>query len=249
MTETNFKIIVEYDGRAFAGWQRQAPEAGPTVQGTLEQALSRLCAHPVTLHGSGRTDAGVHARAQCANFRTASGRSPGQIIRGGNCLLPPEVAILAAEEAAPDFHARFSAAGKVYAYEFSVSPVRRPLLHGRAWWVGAGLDLAAMERALPCLLGEHDFAAFQSAGSDIRDTTRAIFRAELSKPGPETARLTLEGSGFLRHMVRTIAGTLAAIGRGALKAGDMAGLIASRDRRRAGPTAPPGGLYLDRVLY
>lgn len=245
----NLKITVEYDGRPFAGWQRQAPGSGPTIQGVLEEALSRICAHPVALHGSGRTDAGVHARGQTASFTTDSGRRPDQILRGGNCLLPPEVAIVAAEEAPPDFHARFSARGKIYDYDFLVSPVRRPLLHGRAWWLGPDLDWAGVERALPALLGEHDFAAFQSAGSEVRSTVRTIYRAELSRPEPEIRRLSLAGSGFLRHMVRAVAGLMAEIGQGRLSAASLSAIIESGDRRRAGPTAPPDGLYLVRVLY
>lgn len=249
MSRRNFKITVEYDGRPFAGWQRQAEGAGPTVQGLLEEALSRICAHPVTVHGSGRTDAGVHALGQTASFTTDSGRTPREIVRGGNCLLPPEVAILAAEEVPPDFHARFSARGKIYQYDFLASPVRRPLRQGRAWPVGPDLDWDEAARALPYLVGEHDFAAFQSAGSSVLSTVRTIFRAELSRPEPEIRRLTLAGSGFLRHMVRAVAGLLAEIGRGRLAAASLSEIMASRDRRLAGPTAPPDGLYLVEVLY
>ncbi len=245
----NFKIVVEYDGRNFAGWQRQSPGAGPTVQGVLEEALGRLCAHPVTLHGSGRTDAGVHARAQAASFTTESSRTPDQIVRGLNCLLPPDVAVLSAREMPPEFHARFSAAGKTYEYELLVSPTRRPLWDKRAWWVGPRLDWDGVARALPALLGEHDFAAFQAAGSDVRTTVRTIRRAELTAPEADIRRLTFTGSGFLRHMVRGLAGVLVEIGRGRLAAASLPDIIASRDRGRAGPTAPPDGLYLAEVHY
>jgi len=244
---TNFKIIVEYDGRPFVGWQRQS--AGPTVQGILEEALGRLCGHPVTLHGSGRTDAGVHARGQVASFVTASPRTARELVRGGNALLPPAVAILAAEEVAADFHARFSAVGKVYEYDYDVGPVRRPLRHGRAWPVGPDLDWAEMERALPALLGEHDFRAFQAAGGDMGDSVRTIFAAGLSRPEADLWRLSLTGSGFLRHMVRSVAGLLREIGRGRLPSAALAEIILAGDRARAGPTAPPGGLYLARVIY
>ncbi len=246
---TNFKITVEYDGRDFAGWQRQAKEAGRTVQGVLEEALSRLCAHRVILHGSGRTDAGVHARGQCASFKTESGRTARQIVEGGNCLLPPDAAIIAAEEVPPDFHARFSARGKIYEYDFSTAPTRRPLLNKRAWWVGPGLDWAEMERALPHLLGEHDFAAFQSAGSEVKSSVRTIRRAELRRVEPDLTRLILEGDGFLRHMVRAIAGLLAEIGRGRRRADSVPAIINQAQRGLSGPTAPPDGLYLARVIY
>ena len=245
----NFKITVEYDGRPFVGWQRQGPGAGSTVQGVLEGALSRLCGHPVTLHGSGRTDAGVHARGQVANFVTESRRTAREVVRGGNALLPPAVAILDAEEAAADFHARFSAFGKVYEYDYAVGPVRRPLRHGRAWQVGPGLDWGAAEEALPALLGEHDFRAFQAAGSETRGSVRTIFTAGLSSPEPDIRRLTLAGSGFLRHMVRIVAGLLAEIGRGRLPAEALPEIIRAGDRSRAGPTAPPDGLCLARVIY
>ena len=243
---TNFKIIVEYDGRPFFGWQRQGPVSGPTVQGVLEEALSRLCGHPITLHGSGRTDAGVHARGQAASFFTPSPRTAREVVRGGNSLLPPAVAILAAEEAEADFHARFSARAKIYEYDYDLSPTRRPLR--RAWRVGPGLNWAEVERALPALVGEHDFRAFQAAGSESRGTVRTIFAAELSSPEPDLRRLTLTGSGFLRHMVRRVAGLLAEIGRSRLPAAALPGIILGRGRA-AGPTAPPDGLCLARVIY
>ncbi|MDR2947017.1 MAG: tRNA pseudouridine(38-40) synthase TruA [Candidatus Adiutrix sp.] len=245
----NFKITVSYDGRRLAGWQRQAEEAGPTVQGLLETALSRLCDHPVTLHGSGRTDAGVHALGQVASFTTDSARTVAQIIQGSNALLPPEVAVLRAEEAPEDFHARFSALGKRYDYELLTSPTRRPLYHGRAWWLGPGLDWAAVAAALPAFEGEKDFAAFQSVGSEVGSTVRRLHRAALSRSGPETLRLSFIGSGFLRHMVRAMVGLLAETGRGRQSAASIPELIASGDRRRSGPTAPADGLYLAAVFY
>lgn len=243
----NFKITVAYDGRNFVGWQRQ--ETGLSVQGVLEEALSRVCDHPVSVHGSGRTDAGVHALGQAAGFVTDSARTPEQIIRGGNCLLPPEVAILTAEEKPADFHARFSALGKRYDYELLTGPVRHPLYYKRAWWVGPDLDWEAVAEALPAFIGERDFAAFQSAGSEVSSTVRTIHGAALSRSGPLTRRLTFVGSGFLRHMVRAMVGLLAETGKGRLPAASIPEIIASGDRRRAGPTAPADGLYLFGVFY
>jgi tRNA pseudouridine38-40 synthase len=219
------------------------------VQGVLEEALGRLCGHPVTLHGSGRTDAGVHARGQVASFVTTSPRTARELVRGGNALLPPAVAILAAEEAAADFHARFSAVGKVYEYDYDAGEVRRPLRRGRAWPVGANLNWEEMERALPALVGEHDFRAFKAAGGQTRDSVRTIFAANLSRPEPDLRRLTLAGSGFLRHMARTVAGLLTEIGRGRRAAAELPEIILAGDRARAGPTAPPEGLCLARVIY
>lgn len=245
----NYKITVEYDGRAFSGWQRQAGDQGQTIQGALEAALSRIFNQPVTVHGSGRTDAGVHARAQVASFKAECLRKPEQIVNGANCLLPPELALLSAETVPDEFHARFSAIGKIYEYDFDLSPTRRPLRQGRAWRVGPGLNWAEVEAALPCLAGEHDFASFQSQGSEVKSTIRTIYRAELSSPLPDLKRLTFEGSGFLRHMVRAMAGVLAEIGRGRIKAASLTEIIAAGDRASAGPTAPPDGLYLAEVIY
>lgn len=243
----NFKITVAYDGRDFVGWQRQA--AGQSVQGALEEALSRVCNHPVIIHGSGRTDAGVHALGQVASFTTGSGRTPAQIIQGGNCLLPPEVAILRAEEMPESFHARFSALGKRYDYELLTSPTRRPLYNKRIWWVGPDLDWEAMAEALPAFQGERDFAAFQSTGSEVGSTVRTIYRASLSRSGEVTRRLIFVGSGFLRHMVRAMVGLLVEIGKGRLPAASIPEIIASGDRCRSGPTAPADGLYLFGVFY
>lgn len=243
----NFKITVEYDGRDFHGWQRQEKER--SVQGVLEEALSKLCAHPVTLHGSGRTDAGVHARGQCASFVTESARAAGQIMEGGNCLLPLDVAILTAEEVSPDFHARFSAVGKIYEYDFCTSPTRRPLFNKRAWHVGPGINWAEVKKALPHFVGEHDFAAFQSTGSEVKSSVRTITRAELMEAGQDIIRLRLEGSGFLRHMVRAIAGLLIETGKGRHRPGDVPQILAARQRALSGPTAPPDGLYLAEVIY
>lgn len=244
----NYAILVEYDGRDFLGWQRQA-QGTVTVQGVLEEALSRLCDPPVTLHGSGRTDTGVHARGQTANFNTTSARTCREIINGGNCLLPAGVAIIDAREVEADFQARFRAIGKIYEYDFLISNTRRPLWQGRSWWVGPNLDWEAVNKTLPDLIGEQDFAAFQSAGSEVKSTIRTIHRAFLNNPYPEIKRFTLEGSGFLRHMVRAIAGLLVEIGRGRRETTSLKNIIASKNRALSGPTAPPDGLYLAEVLY
>ncbi|MDR1309651.1 MAG: tRNA pseudouridine(38-40) synthase TruA [Deltaproteobacteria bacterium] len=243
----NIMLTLAYDGTGYRGWQRQA--RGLTIQGLLEEALARLCGHPVTVHGSGRTDAGVHARAQVANFLTHSPRSAREIVSGGNALLPATVAITSAREVGELFNARFSALGKTYCYDFLVSGVRDPLLLNRAWLVGPNLDWAAVGDSLRFLLGTKDFRAFRSSGGDEGSTVREIRRASLEGRGPDLMRLTLAGSGFLRHMVRTIAGTLWLIGRARLAPADLQAIIDSGDRSRAGPVAPPGGLYLEEVHY
>jgi tRNA pseudouridine38-40 synthase len=219
------------------------------VQELLENALGKVCGHKVTVTGSGRTDAGVHAAGQTATFQTASGRGGREIILGANSLLPESVAVTDAREAPPGFNARFSATGKTYSYDFLTTPVRNPLYAWRCWWVGPGLDWERARRCLPELEGERDFAAFRSQGSPVRSTVRRIYLARIERREPEVVRLTLTGSGFLRHMARAIAGTVYRIGKGRLDREGLRALVASRDRLAAGHAAPPQGLCLRRVYY
>jgi tRNA pseudouridine38-40 synthase len=245
--EKNFKLTVAYEGTNFRGWQRQS--MGPTIQELLELAVGRVCAHPVTIHGSGRTDAGVHAQGQVASFKTTSPRSPAQILAGANTLLPREIAVIKAEEVDLSFHARFSARGKCYSYDFSSSPVRDPLTLRQAWPVGPNLDWAKLKLCFPFLLGERDFSSFQSKGSEVQSPVRSITHLELSFPGPRLARLYFYATGFLRHMARAITGTLYNVARGQLAPEDLSRILEARDRRQAGLMAPAQGLCLRRVYY
>ncbi|MDR2612941.1 MAG: tRNA pseudouridine synthase A, partial [Deltaproteobacteria bacterium] len=229
------------------GWQRQ--DNGLSVQELLEVALGRVCGHAVTVTGSGRTDAGVHAAGQTATFEARAARSPSEIVRGANSLLPASVAVLEAEEAPPGFHARFSATGKTYSYDFLTSPVRHPLWSWRAWQVGPGLDWGRAADCLPEIEGERDFACFRSQGSPVRSTVRRLYRARLTGPEPGIVRLELTASGFLRHMARAIAGTVFRAARGALDREGVRALVAGCDRFAAGHAAPPQGLCLVRVYY
>ncbi|MDR1086456.1 MAG: tRNA pseudouridine(38-40) synthase TruA [Deltaproteobacteria bacterium] len=247
MDQRNFKLLIAYEGTNFLGWQRQME--GPTVQGLLEDALARVCDHQVTLHGSGRTDAGVHAAGQVANFLTASARTPRQLVLGVNSQLPPEIAVLKAEETHSDFHARFDCQGKYYSYDYNVSPVRNPLLCRQSWFIGSRLDWDSVAASFEYLLGEHDFAAFQSHGSPVKSTVRTLTKLELTQIGPELVRLSVFGTGFLRHMVRTIAGTLYQVGLGHLKSSDLTLILEGKDRRKAGVMAPAQGLCLRKVFY
>ena len=241
------KLTLAYDGGGFLGWQRQARM--PTLQQTLEEALARLCGHEVAVHASGRTDAGVHARGQVASFRTSSSRTLAELVRGSNAILPFSMAVLSAEEAEPDFNARFSCKGKTYVYDFLASKVRDPLQAGRVWFVGPNLDWEAVSAALPHLIGEMDFSAFRSVGTESKSAVRTITEAALDRPEADLRRLTLTGTGFLRHMVRSIAGTLWLVGRRKLAPDDLKAIIASKNRSMAGPVAPPQGLRLERVYY
>jgi tRNA pseudouridine38-40 synthase len=246
-SERNFKIKVSYDGTAYSGWQRQ--KNGLAIQEVLEKAVGKVCGHPVVIFGSGRTDAGVHAEGQIASFFTAADRTPRQLVFGSNSLLPGDVAILEAEEAPPEFNARFSCTGKKYSYDFLISPIRKPLYHQRSWFVGNRLRWDIAEECLRHLIGEKDFACFRTMGSDVKSTTRKIFAAVLSDPEPNIRRLELTGSGFLRNMARSIAGSVYEIGRGRIKASDFPKFIESKNRALMGHAAPPQGLCLREVYY
>jgi tRNA pseudouridine38-40 synthase len=249
---TTFKLTLAYDGTGLVGWQRQ-PE-GVSVQGLLEDVLARLTAAPrVTVTGAGRTDAGVHARGQVASVVLDTDRAAADLQRGLNALLPPAVRVLAVEVAAPGFHARFGAKEKRYAYHAVVGPLVSPFDVRYAWHIPYPLDVAAMRAALPAIAGRHDFAAFQSTGSDIEDSVRTLSEARLddapAEGGGTSLVLTLAGDGFLRHMVRAIAGSVVEVGRGRWPPARIGEILASADRSQAGPTAPPHGLFLVSVRY
>jgi tRNA pseudouridine38-40 synthase len=245
-------LVVEYDGTALCGWQRQ--DNGPTVQGHLETALAALLTHEVAVAGASRTDAGVHARGQVASFRTERAIPLHGIRRGLNSLLPPAIAIAEASEAPDDFHPRFSATGKHYRYLVLTRDDRMPRWRDRAWHRPGGLDLAAMRRAATALVGEHDFAAFRAAGCTARHTVRRIEDiaiAELAADSSDRGLVAMDvrGNAFLRNMVRILAGTLVEVGAGRRSAEQVAEILASRDRTRAGSTAPARGLELISVRY
>ena len=242
------KLILAYDGTDFVGWQRQA--AGVSVQGLLEDALSRIEGEPVTVHGAGRTDAGVHALGQVASTSLTVPIDPATLTRALNAVLPPDVRVLSVEEAPAAFHARFSATGKIYEYRIVDGPLLSPFLRRYVWHVVQRLDLDAVRAASMALRGTHDFAAFQGSGASVASTERTIHRIEWEAGSADRPLVMhIEGDGFLRHMVRNLAGTLVEIGLGRRSVADIAAIRDSRDRSRAGPTAPPCGLFLVRVLY
>ena len=243
----HIRLVVEYDGTQLCGWQRQAN--GPTVQGHLEEALGKLLAHEAAVTGASRTDAGVHARGQVASFRTARTIPLHGIRRGLNSLLPRQIAVRDAAEVPDDFHPRFSATGKHYRYTILARPDRSPRWRDRAWHHPEPLSIEAMAAAAAPLLGEHDFAAFRAAGCTAATTTRRLDAIELSAPDPERLVLDVRGNAFLRNMVRILVGTLAEVGAGRRHPGQVAEILASRDRTRAGITAPPHGLELMEVRY
>jgi tRNA pseudouridine38-40 synthase len=243
----NIRLLLEYDGTRYHGWQRQADAV--TIQQTLEEALKRLIGEQVALIGSGRTDAGVHARGQVASFRTASAIPLQAFHKGLNSLLPKDIAVLEASEAEPSFHARKSALSKTYEYRILNRPSRSPLHHHYGWWISHVLDLEAMITAAAALPGEHDFTAFRASGSDNNNPVRRVLAATWRAEPGGWLSFTITATGFLRGMVRSLVGTLVEVGRGKTPPTILAELLTSRARHLAGPTAPPQGLYLVEVFY
>lgn len=240
---------VEYDGAVFHGFQRQV--AVPTVQETLERALSGVADTPVRVVVAGRTDAGVHATGQVVSFRTPALRSEESWRRGTNALLrgtDGAVGIVWARLVNRGFHARFSAVSRRYAYVYLESETAPVLLRGRVTWTRAELDAGAMHHAAQALLGERDFSAFRAAGCDSSTPFRRVDAVSVVRHGPQVV-IDIEANAFLQHMVRNVAGCLAHIGRGEADTALVADLLAAGDRTKAPPTAPPGGLYLTRVTY
>ncbi|MCU0558994.1 MAG: tRNA pseudouridine(38-40) synthase TruA [Desulfobacterales bacterium] len=245
----NFRLTIEYDGSDYSGWQRQSSK--PTVQAEIEKALATMTRSAVTLHGAGRTDAGVHALGQVASFRCDTRLAPDQLLKGLNSLLPPDIAIRECCRAPEEFHARFSAKSKRYGYRVLNREVRSALERRTSWFLHTPLDLAAMQQAADRLCGRRDFKAFESAGSPRAHTVREVTAAEwvCDRQQPGLLFFQIAADGFLRCMVRNIVGTLVAVGRGALAPAGIDAILDSRDRRRAGPTAPARGLFLLEVRY
>lgn len=247
------RLTVAYDGTDLSGWQLQAPGKGRTVQGCLEEALGRLCAAPVRVIGAGRTDAGVHALAQTAHADVPDARAGLPWVKALNALLPKDVAVVAAAVVRPDFHARFDARGKLYAYTLWTEPgYVLPWRRGYVWDVGrsGGLDLAAMEAGAREFEGRHDFAAFRNVGSSVVTTEREVWSVT-RHPGtcPQELVWRFHGAGFLKQMVRNMISALVAVGGGRLAPSDIGRLLVSGDRRLSPPTAPASGLCLVRVEY
>lgn len=244
----NVKLTIEYDGTGYQGWQVQGN--APTIQKTLEEAIPKIVQHPVSVIGSGRTDSGVHALGQVGNFATSSEIPAPNLAHAINAHLPRDIAVVRAEDAAKDFHARYGAKEKTYRYTIFSRDTPSPLLHDRAYHLRAELDLDEMKNAARHLIGRHDFGAFQSKASEKEDTSsvRTITRADLTTAGP-LVEFHISADGFLYNMVRAIVGTLVEVGIGKMNAAEFKRIIDSKNRSLAGPTAPPQGLCLMEVRY
>lgn len=242
----NIRLTIEYDGTCYHGWQIQAREL--TVQAVLEQAVSTFLGTPTRVIGSGRTDAGVHALGQVANFFSDKDLESHRVERALNALTPQDISITHVAPVPDSFDARRNARSRLYQYRILSRPSPSPFHLKYAWHVHHVLDVQAMRQALGFLEGEHDFSSFRAAGCDAAHPVRKVYRAFLS-PAGDLLVFTIEATAFLRHMVRNIVGTLVEVGVGERAPESFAELLEVRDRTKAGPSAPAHGLYLVEVKY
>lgn len=242
----NYKVRLAYKGTAYHGFQRQGNAY--TVQQAVEEALGRLLGETVTIYGCSRTDAGVHAREFYFSFRTDNPIPIRGIIYGCNSQLPDDIAVLSCEQADDDFHARYCSKGKEYQYIVHNSEIKDPFYVDTAYRSGKHIDAVMLDREAKAFIGEHDFRGFCSADCTKENTVRTIYRFDVRREG-ELVIFTVSGNGFLYNMVRIMVGTLLSVAEGKLPQGCIPDLIEKRDRTLAGRTAPPQGLYLNRVFY
>lgn len=249
MVSPKVKLLISYDGGAYAGWQKQRESKKPTVQGTLEGLLTRIFSEPVKVVGSSRTDAGVHALNYVAHFKAPKPLANYKLMRSLNAMAPDSLVIKGIWEAPEDFHALASATGKTYRYLIHNHKIRSPLRHHHTAWISEPLDLEYLNKASHFLTGTHDFKSFQSAGSDVKTTVREIRAAAWRRTHPNLVEFSIQGTGFLKQMVRNIVGTALDLHRAGEPAEMMKEILEAKDRRKALTTAPPQGLYLMKVHY
>lgn len=242
----NVKLIIEYDGTNYHGWQSQLN--AKTVQETVERAIHGLTGEKININGSSRTDQGVHAYGQVANFFTESNIPHDRFSYALNRLLPEDIIIRKSEEVCMDFHARYCTKGKKYRYLIYNSSFPSAIFRNRSYHVSHNLDMDNMKKAIPYFKGMHDFSAFKATGSSVKTSIRTIFDVNLSRV-EDNIWFEVSGDGFLYNMVRIMVGTLVDVGMGRIKAEEIPDIIESCDRKRAGRTAPPQGLYLVEVYY
>jgi tRNA pseudouridine38-40 synthase len=243
----NFKLVIEYDGTDYHGWQRQ--KGVPTIQGTIESAIKVMTKQAVSLIGSGRTDAGVHSLGQVATFKVDTNLTPIVFKKGLNSLLPPDIIIKDVEQVSDHFHARYDCKGKCYQYHILNREISSVMHRRFVWHIRQPLRIDDMRDALSCLRGRHDFSAFEATGGDCKSAVRVV--SDIGLDAYEEGRLVfrISADGFLRYMVRNIVGTLVDVGRGRLSTKALHEIFLSKDRTSAGATAPPQGLFLMHVFY
>lgn len=244
----NIRLTLAYEGAGYHGWQIQQDQ--PTIQGLVRDAIQRITGEKISLIGSGRTDAGTHARRLVANFRTKSSIDAARLLRALNGMLPSDIRVIRAQQVHADFHAQRDASSKIYRYQIYTGAILPPHLAREFFHFPHPLDIALMQRAAKIFAGRHDFASFAKAASTagIASTVRTVYRSELARRGHGLI-YTVEGNGFLHHMVRNLVGTLIEVGRSRMTLKELRELFALHDRRRAGFTAPAHGLVLMRVCY
>jgi tRNA pseudouridine38-40 synthase len=244
----NIKLILEYEGTSYHGWQSQSGSGMPTIQDSLEKALSSITNETIKTYSSGRTDAGVHALGHVANFKTGNSMPAQAWAPVLNHRLPKDIRVLISEEVPEDFHARFSASGKLYTYRILNRRAPSALHREYAWHVNLRLNLKNMRLAAVLFEGKHDFSAFRGSGCSAKTPVRTI-RSVVIKKTADFINIGIEADAFLQHMARNIAGTLVEVGLGRFRPDEVKQMLKSRDRTTAGRTAPPQGLYLVKVYY
>ena len=255
MSEKNIRLLIAYDGTNYGGWQRQ--KNSPTIQGIIEDKLTVITSEESVVNGAGRTDAGVHALGMVANFKTSSGMAAESFQKALNSMLPSDVRIIEASKAAPYFHARYDSSGKTYRYDFFTGSIQPPTERLYRTHVPCSFKLNKVKACLKDLIGNHDFSSFEASGSrDLtrtggRGAVRTLLKAAcITDPArPEHFSFYFTGDGFLRHMVRNLAGTLFPVGFGRMNRKEFATILAGKNRNLAGPTAPACGLFLEQVHY
>jgi tRNA pseudouridine38-40 synthase len=245
----NIKAVMSYDGTAYHGFQRQENAVG--IQNILEEKLSYLTNSSVKVNGCSRTDTGVHANEYCFSFETEHTIPCGNLVRGLNSLLPSDIAVRSCEDVSPDFHARYSCIGKEYVYLILNSDVRDPFMADRVLHYPYKLDVSLIEREAAAFVGTHDFTSFCGTANQKENSVRTIeyFRTERSRENENLVKLIVKGDGFLYNMVRIMVGTLIYINEGKISEGSIPRILEAKDRNKAGKTAVPCGLYLNKVFY
>lgn len=246
MSFRTVKLVIQYDGTRYYGWQRQA--ISPTIQQTLEEILEKIIREPVKIKGSGRTDRGVHALAQVAHCRVETSLEDQTLLRAMNSLLPDDIILKELKTEADSFDAQKNVHSKIYFYQILNNSSPNPMLRHFCWWIPQPLDSQAMNRAASLIEGEHDFSAFRNQGGSVKTTVRTVYRSHFFEQPPYLI-YEIEGSGFLKQMVRNLVRAFVKIGYHQMSIDQFKALLASKERRQSPPPAPAAGLFLKSVTY